>query len=107
MAESVWAVRDELWKVFRTLLPGREPQRTGRPRVDDRVAFNAVVYVLVAGIAGQHMPRELACRPATPHRRLKEGQLAGLWRHLHAELVRRLNAAGRIDWSASVIDGSP
>lgn len=30
MARSVWQVRDELWEVFRTLLPERGPQRTGR-----------------------------------------------------------------------------
>jgi hypothetical protein len=30
---------------LRGLLPEREPQKTGRPRVDDRVAFNAVMYV--------------------------------------------------------------
>jgi hypothetical protein len=42
MAGSVWRVRDELWEEFRELLPEREPQKTGRPRVDDRVAFNAV-----------------------------------------------------------------
>jgi hypothetical protein len=34
---------EELWEVFRGLLPVRPPQRTGRPRVDDRVAFNAVM----------------------------------------------------------------
>jgi hypothetical protein len=45
MGGSIWSVRDELWEVFRGLLPARSPQRTGRPRVDDRVAFNAVVYV--------------------------------------------------------------
>ncbi len=47
MAGSVWRVRDELWDVFHELLPEREPQKIGRPRVDDRTAFNAVMYVLV------------------------------------------------------------
>ena len=42
MSVSSWSVRDELWEVFGGLIPDRPPQRTGRPRVDDRVAFNAV-----------------------------------------------------------------
>jgi transposase len=88
------------------LIPRREPQQTGRPRVGDRVAFNAVVYVLVTGIAWRHMPRELGCSPATAHRRFCEWQRRGLWQELHAEILRRLNAAGRIDWSAAVIDVS-
>jgi hypothetical protein len=33
MAGSVWRVRDELWDVFRELLPEREPQKIGHPRV--------------------------------------------------------------------------
>ena len=106
MAGSVWRVRDELWDVFRELLPEREPQRTGRPRVDDRVAFNAVMYVLVTGIAWRYLPRELGCSPATAHRRLQEWQRQGVWQRLHQELLRRLNAAGRIDWQRGVIDSS-
>jgi transposase len=106
MAGSMWSVRDELWEIFRELLPPREPQRTGRPRVDDRVAFNAVVYVLVTGIAWRHLPPEFGCSPATAHRRLQDWERKGVWQRLHRELVRRLNAAGRLDWSAGVIDGS-
>ena len=106
MSVSSWSVRDELWEVFRELIPSRPPQRTGRPRVDDRVAFNAIMDVLITGIAWQPVPREMGCLPATAHRRLQEWQRWGLWGRLHQELLRRLNAAGRIDWSTGVIDGS-
>jgi transposase len=95
-----------LWEVFEGLLPERPPQRIGRPRVEDRVAFNAVVYVLVTGIAWRYLPRELGCSPATAHRRLQEWQRQGIWQRLHRELLVRLNAAGRIDWRSGVIDGS-
>jgi transposase len=106
MAGSVWAVRDELWEVFREFLPDPRPRGRGRPRVEDRVAFNAIVYVLVTGIAWRHLPPEFGCSPATAHRRLQEWERAGSWQRLHRELIRRLNAAGRLDWSAGVIDGS-
>jgi transposase len=95
---SSWSVRDELWEVFGELIPARS-QRTGRPRVDDRIVFNAIMYVLISGIAWQHLPREMGCSPATAHRRLQEWQRQGLWQRLHRELLRKLNAAGRIDWS--------
>src|SRR5215211_4962713 len=39
------------------------------------------------------------------HRRLKEWQSAGVFASLHRELLRRLNAAGAIDWSTAVVDG--
>ncbi len=107
MATSVWRVRDELWEVAESLLPAYRPDpRGGRPRVDDRVCFNAIVFVLFTGIAWRHLPRELGCSPATAHRRLATWQKAGVWERLHSELLRRLNAAGKIDWSTAVVDGS-
>ncbi len=107
VARSLWQTRDELWEVVEPLLPLHEPDpRGGRPRVDDRVCFGAIVFVLFTGIAWQHLPREMGCSPATAHRRLAEWQRAGVWGRLHRELLRCLNAAGRIDWSMSVVDGS-
>src|SRR3712207_1124099 len=42
-------VDDGLWELVEPLLPDRTPQRTGRPRVGDRTAFTAIVFVLVSG----------------------------------------------------------
>ena len=107
MSQSVWQVRDELWEVIEPLLPEHHPDpRGGRPRVDDRVCFGAVLFVLFTGIAWRHLPRELGCSPATAHRRLGDWQRAGVFAALHQELLRRLNHAGRIDWTTAVIDGS-
>jgi len=107
VAASMWRVREDLWEVVEPLVPVHEPDpRGGRPRVDDRVCFGAIVFVLFTGIAWQHLPRELGCSPATAHRRLKEWQAAGVFAALHRELLQRLNAAGRIDWSTAVVDGS-
>jgi transposase len=69
--------------------------------------LRAIVFVLFTGIASQHLPRELGCSPATAHRRLKEWQAAGVFAALHRELLRRLNAAGPIDWSMAMVDGTP
>jgi transposase len=107
MTASMWQVRDELWELTRPFLPEHPAGlRGGRPRVDDRVCFGAVVFVLFSGIAWRHLPREMGCSPATAHRRLAEWQAAGVFERLHQELLRRLNRAGKIDWDTSVVDGS-
>lgn len=107
MAESIWQVRDELWEVVEPLLPeqGDKP-RGGRPRVEDRVVFGAIVFVLITGIAWRHLPSELGCSRATAHRRLGQWQRAGVFAALHRELLRQLNRAGRIDWATAAVDGS-
>ena len=99
-------VRDELWQVVEPLLPTVEAAPTGRPRVPDRVAFNAIVFVLVTGIAWRYLPRELGCSGVTAWRRLRDWQRAGVWKRTHAALLEALNAAGAIDWSAWVADGT-
>jgi transposase len=107
VAESIWKVRDELWDAVEPLLPRHDPDpRGGRPRVDDRACFGAIMYVLVTGIAWRHLPRELGVSPATAHRRLQEWERAGVWARLHGEMLRRLNAKGAIDWQTGVVDGS-
>lgn len=107
VAASIWQVRDDLWEVVEPMLPVTEPDpRGGRPRVDDRVCFNAIVFVLFTGIAWRHLPGEMGCSPATAHRRLADWQRAGVFERLHRELLRRLNARGGIDWGTAVVDGS-
>ena len=92
-------VDDGLWELIEPLLPDRTPQRTGRPRVGDRTAFTAIVFVLVSGVPWRMVPRQIGCSGVTAWRRLREWQRAGVWHGLHREFLRRLNASGRIDWS--------
>jgi transposase len=98
-------VDDGLWAVLEPLLPERVSQRIGRPRVDDRIAFTAILFVLVTGVPWRVLPRELGCSGVTAWRRLRDWQAAGVWDRLHRELLRLLNALGGLDWSTGVVDG--
>ena len=104
---TVFQVRDDLREaVERLIRPVKHPEKQGRRPVADRVCFNAIVFVLVTGIAWAHLPRELGCSGTTAWRRLRDWQRASVWERLHKALLDRLNAAGAIDWSAAVVDGS-
>jgi transposase len=48
---------DGLWEVLERLLPERPAQRIGRPRVEDRIAFTAIVFVLVTGLSWRLVPQ--------------------------------------------------
>ncbi len=104
---AVPVVSDELWAVVEPLLPEREPQKTGRPRIDDRRCLSGILFVLATGIAWGDLPQQLGYGSGvTCWRRLRDWQQAGVWERLHRETLRRLNAAGQIDWTTSVVDGS-
>ncbi len=63
-------VDDELWELVKPLLPDHSSQRTGRPRVSDRRAFTAIVFVLVSGVPWRMVPRQIGESPWWPPLRL-------------------------------------
>ena len=71
-------VDDELWELVKSLLPDRTPQWTGRPRVSDRAAFTAIVFVLRTGVPWRLVPRWIGCYGVTAWRRLREWQRRGV-----------------------------
>jgi transposase len=75
-------------------------------RIDACIAFTAILFVLVTGAPWRLLTREIGCSGVTAWRRLRDWQAAGVWNRLHRELLRRLNALGRLDWSTAVVDGS-
>jgi transposase len=99
-------VDDGFWEVLEPLLPERPAQRIGRPRVSDRAAFTAIVFVLLTGVPWRMVPKEIGCSGVTAWRRLRDWQAGGVWECLHSELLRRLNAVGQIDWSRGIVDSS-
>jgi len=68
--------------------------------------LTAIVFVLVTGMPWRLVPQEIGCSGVTAWRRLRECQAASVWERLHREVLRRLNAAGHLDWSRGIVDSS-
>ena len=101
-------VSDDLWAVVAPLLPPEPPKpKGGRPRVPDRAALTGIIFVLKSGIPWEMLPQEMGRGSGvTCWRRLRDWQAAGVWDALHRELLDRLGAAGRIDWSRVRVDSA-
>jgi transposase len=109
VAAAPWLVSDGLWGRLEPLLPRveRRFRYPGRKRLPDRQALQGILFVLYTGIAWRHLPPELGFGGgSTCHRRMDEWQKAGVWEKLHALLLAELRAAGEIEWSRAVADGS-
>ena len=104
-----WVVDDALWAIVEPLLP-QTPRRfryPGRPRMDDRLVLQGILFVLHTGMAWRHLPAELGFGGgSTCYRRLDEWQRAGVWERLHEVLLAELHADGLIEWGRAVADGS-
>jgi transposase len=99
---------DELWEIIEPILPKRPPgPKGGRPRLGDRRALTGILFVLKTGLAWEDLPKEMGCGSGmTCWRRLRDWQQDGTWQRIHAELLRRLDEAGQIDWSRAAVDSS-
>lgn len=97
---------DALWERVRPLLPSRPPARTGRPPVDDRACFGGVVYVLRNGVRWQALADTTYPSGSTCWRRHKEWTEAGVWHAVWQVVLGELNAAGDLDVSEVILDGT-
>ncbi|MFI9382104.1 IS5 family transposase [Kutzneria sp. NPDC052558] len=101
-------VSDELWaRIEPLLVVQHDPRHPGRPRLDDRNVLCGILFVLYTAIPWEFLPQELGFGSGmTCWRRLRDWNEAGVWQRLHESLLAELNAAGELDWSKAVIDGS-
>jgi transposase len=53
-----------LWELLKPLLSDRTPQQKRHPRVSDRTAFTAIVFVLVTGVPWRMVARQSAPAPS-------------------------------------------
>jgi putative transposase len=73
-----WEVSDEVWERVHPLIPPAPSHaKGGRRRMDDRKAFEAMVYVLRTGMQWNALPREVGAS-STVHDRWKTMGTSGL-----------------------------
>jgi transposase len=97
-----------LFRKIRPLLPVVKPSaKGGRPRLDDQMALNGIVFVLRTGIPWEELPQELGFGSGmTCWRRLRDWQAAGVWHRLHQVLLAELRGAGQLDLSRASLDAA-
>ena len=77
-----WTVSEEFWEKVQPLIPAAASHaRGGRPRMSERKAFEAMIYVLRTGIQWNALPRELGAS-STVHERFQEWERAGFFERL-------------------------
>jgi transposase len=72
------------WDVVRPFLPPRS--RVGRPRADDRMVLNGILYVLTTGCRWMDMPLEYGSYK-TAWKRLKKWQEMSIWDRIFRALA--------------------
>jgi putative transposase len=100
-----WTVSDELWEKVEPLIPPAPSHaKGGRPRMDNRRAFEAMVYVLRTGIQWNALPREMGAS-STVHARFQEWEREGFFEKLWQAGLADYDELEGIEWEWQAVDG--
>ncbi len=101
-----WKVSDEFWeKVEPSIPPAPSRSKGGRPRMSDRDAFAAMIYVLRTGIQWNALPREMGAS-STVHDRYQEWERLGFFEELWRAGLAEYDELEGIEWEWQAIDGA-
>jgi transposase len=93
---------DAEWERLRPLLP---PHLSGKPRTDDRLVVNGILWKLATGVPWRDLPERYGPW-ASVYARFRRWTLAGAWDRIFAAVQRQADAAGLIDWEVHFVDGT-
>jgi transposase len=97
---------EEFFQLVNHHLPPEQPvgPKGGRPPMPNRTVLKVLWYVLASGCRWEDVPPEMGCSGRTAHRRLQHWERLGIWDHLHADLLRLLRQADRLDPDVAILD---
>jgi len=106
LVATTYQIPDELWDRIKQLLPPpKRKKKSGRPRMDDRLAMNAIFYVLRTGCQWKALPRSLGAS-STVHDRFQERRRAKVFQRLWMTGLMEYDAVKKLDWTWQVMDGA-
>ena len=94
---------DAAWSRISEFLP--RGRRRGRPRADDRVLLNGMIWLCRTGAAWRDLPAEYGPW-STVYGRFRAWRLCGLWARLLSLLLSILDDEGDIDRELWLLDGT-
>jgi transposase len=103
-----WRISDWLWAQIEPLLPAPPAHPLGchRPRVTDRDAMNAIVFVARTGCTWNSLNATGICHSSSAHRRFQEWTAAGVFEELWRRGLVVYDEHVGIDWEWLAMDGA-
>ena len=103
--ETIWRVPDALWeRMDKVLTVYDPPAETGRPRVDQRIALNGIIYRLRTGCQWNYLPAEFGWGSSV-YRTFRRWERLGIFDILWALLLIECEQLGGVDWNWQAADG--
>ena len=103
-----WILSDDVWQRMEPLLPPRKPHPLGchNPRVPDRAAMNAILFVLRTGCQWNALNATGICSSSSAYRRFRQWADAGVFESFWRAGLLQYDQTKGIDWSWLAMDGA-
>ena len=103
-----WRIPDAVWEKIERLLPPRPAHPLGchNPRVPDRDAMNAILFVLRTGCQWNALNATGICSSSSAHRRFQEWVEAGVFLEFWRQGLLAYDTLEGIDWEWLSMDGA-
>src|SRR5262249_5494430 len=103
-----WRIPDELWETIRELIPEHVNTHRfggGRPRADDRVCMDAILFVLRTGCQWKALDATKFCPGSTAHDRFQRWVEQGVFQAMWEAALMDYDEWEGLDWSWLAMDG--
>ena len=103
---TIWRVPDGLWDKVESILKEHDPPKsTGRSRIDQRAALDAIIFRLRTGCQWKRLPKEFP-DDSSVHRTLQRWIELGILDRVWAALLEECEELGGLDWEWQAADGA-
>jgi putative transposase len=103
---TIWRVPDELWEKIEPILKEHDPPKsTGRSRIDQRAALDAIIFRLRTGCQWNLLPKEFP-DDSSVHRTLQRWVELGVLDLIWASLIEECEELKGVDWEGQAADGA-
>jgi transposase len=106
--DDQWRIPDGVWEKMKSLIPpGKSHPKGGHnPRVPDRNAMDAILFVLRTGCQWNALSATGICSSTSAHRRFQEWRTAGVFLEFWRQGLFAYDNLHGIEWSWLSMDGA-
>jgi putative transposase len=103
---TIWEVNDELWNIIQPILEEFDPPAaTGRPRTDQRLAFDGIIHQMRSGGQWNQLPEKFG-DDSSVHRTMQRWVGKGIFQRIWALLIENCAELEGVNWEWQSADGA-
>jgi putative transposase len=96
-----------LWEIIEPILEVHDPPKsTGRPRIDQRQALDAIIFRMRSGCQWNHLPKEEFPDDSSVHRTLQRWVKLGVLDLIWEKLIEECDELGGVHFEWQAADGA-